>query len=689
MSIENPEIIQIETFISDLLMTLAEGDKQTYLARKSLSSNRDYNPNTIFKALSSNKNQEKINSDDIIFFLQKRGVNCEKIDAKLLIFFYDQDHDNCLSYAEIFNLLGNNIDFSIKYNRNDKISPDLDKSLKIFLEQEIILCKNILILLKKIKFFQNINIHDIFHLLKDYAFITEESINSFLIKNGKKPNKYDIQNIFKRLDINKDETIDFCEFHAFFGFPDCGYCCPCTPCKNCGTKCCDKCLEDVPCYLLGCDHENSKLKCSSISHFCSGICDYSGIKSSKNSVIISKVVNGNKTNVKISDNNINNSMNNSNNKSKILCNSKENKILNSNENITNKNSFKNNIKDSSSLSSVNESQIKQFESTAKYNNTQKSINNQIKINNNNKKISNELPHSHLIYEIKTDKDLYKKENLTNGTKLSDTLFIREGGDRKYCFKECNSLKCSCNPFNNNYQQCHCCGNHNKEKKSLHKKSFSNFDPFSNYESPYSIIDNNTSASKEIYLSNKEYAEKIEQERKKYNNKNNNNKNSSNNFQYTDEVSYSYSQSQQNIPLKNTENSNFFNSKSSDHNTDSENIIYNFPTFNNNKIFKKDENIISSQERDYMKKVEYERKKLLSKNNEYEENNVITSNDLTKTYVPNQEENNSMFMFNDTNGEIPIEENNQKKLNPNEINSQSSSNHCFSIPCFWHFKMFFY
>ena len=58
----------------------------------------------------------------------------------------------------------------------------------------------------------------------------------------------------KRLDINKDGIIDLCELHAFFGFPNCNFCCSCTPCPNCGISCCDECLPDIPCYLHKCIH---------------------------------------------------------------------------------------------------------------------------------------------------------------------------------------------------------------------------------------------------------------------------------------------------------------------------------------------------------------------------------------------------------------------------------------------------
>ena len=61
----------------------------------------------------------------------------------------------------------------------------------------------------------------------------------------------------KRLDINKDGIIDLCELHAFFGFPNCTFCCSCTPCSKCGICCCHECLPDIPCYLHKCVHHQS------------------------------------------------------------------------------------------------------------------------------------------------------------------------------------------------------------------------------------------------------------------------------------------------------------------------------------------------------------------------------------------------------------------------------------------------
>ena len=155
-----------------------------------------------------------------------------------------------------------------KYKNDEELNVKVDRKLYNLLEKEILMARAILALFDEIKHKRDFNIHSAFHALKYYACITGDSINAFLKNCGMRPTAGDIRAIVKRLDINKDDIIDFCEFHAFLGYPDCTFCCPCFPCPNCGVRYCDDCLQDIPCYLLGCDHKgyDSKMKCTSVEH---------------------------------------------------------------------------------------------------------------------------------------------------------------------------------------------------------------------------------------------------------------------------------------------------------------------------------------------------------------------------------------------------------------------------------------
>ena len=258
-----------QNLLARILLALAEGERNVEDARKELSYEDDYDIQTIFKVLDNN-GDNFITAKDLQNYLYEHGLEVNFKEVKLLILFYDQDHDFALTYGEIFKIVhpGKEYPKLPAYIRNKDLNNRVDTKLYNLLEQEILLSRTVLALLDEIKHKKDFNIHNAFHALKYYACITGESINLFLKQCGMDPTSGDIRAIVRRLDINKDEIIDFCEFHAFLGYPDCSFCCPCFPCPNCGIKYCDECLQDIPCFLLGCDHSgmDSKLRCASVEH---------------------------------------------------------------------------------------------------------------------------------------------------------------------------------------------------------------------------------------------------------------------------------------------------------------------------------------------------------------------------------------------------------------------------------------
>ena len=258
-----------KNLLARILLALAEGEKKVEDARKELASEDNYDIQAIFRALDSNKDN-RITPKDIQKYLVDHQLEVNLIEVKLLILFYDQNHSFTLSYGEIFKIVhpGKQMPRLPKYVRDDEINVRVDSKLFSLLEQEIIMARIVLALLDEIKHKSDFDIHLAFHDLKYYACITGDSINSFLNKCGFRPTAGDVRAMVRRLDINKDDIIDFCEFHAFIGYPDCSYCCPCFPCPNCATKYCRECLQDIPCYLLGCNHKgmDSKMRCTSPEH---------------------------------------------------------------------------------------------------------------------------------------------------------------------------------------------------------------------------------------------------------------------------------------------------------------------------------------------------------------------------------------------------------------------------------------
>ena len=258
-----------QNLLCRILISLAEGEHKVEDARKELSNQDFYALPLIFKTLDNNGDQ-RITPKDVQLYLLNHDLDANFKEIKMFLLFYDQDHDYVLTYGEIFKMIHPGKEFikNPKLTNEEELPVKVDRKLFNLLEQEILLARTLISLLEEIKHKKDFNIHSAFHCLKYYACITGDSINLFLKKCGYKLSTGDINAIVKRLDINRDEIIDFCEFHAFMGFPDCKFCCPCFPCGNCGVKYCDNCLQDIPCYILGCDHYkcDSKLKCTSFEH---------------------------------------------------------------------------------------------------------------------------------------------------------------------------------------------------------------------------------------------------------------------------------------------------------------------------------------------------------------------------------------------------------------------------------------
>ena len=249
----------LESKICEILMTLAEAERNIEITRQVLSENKDYNSFQIFSYLDNNK-KNKINILDLLTFLQNKNIFATETEIKFLILYYDRDLDTNLDYEEFINLIESKSSTKKENieNSNEPITFAIEYSLTKLLEKEIIYARKILSLLEDIKGLEDFNIHDIFHLLKEENtnYITSENILKFLNKNYVSFIDNDIELIFNRIDKAKDNIIDLCEFHLFFGFPNCEYNCPFLKCDICGLEPCNNCKIDGPCPL----HKKSNFK---------------------------------------------------------------------------------------------------------------------------------------------------------------------------------------------------------------------------------------------------------------------------------------------------------------------------------------------------------------------------------------------------------------------------------------------
>ena len=243
---------ETEQKLCKLLLILADGERSIEISRQVLSDLKEFDSFQIFKNIDI-EDKNKIDCYSIINFLRIKGIYCTEEEASLIILFYDQDYDNVLSYPEFINVIQS--EKSLKNNLNkppkDKIPFDVDYSLGKLLEKEVELSRKFIYALKDIKCRYDFNIHNLYHKIKYFNSITNESLRVFFQKNEVSFLESDIKLILKRLDLNKDGIIDLCEFHALLGFPDCIYCCPCLSCNSCGKCLCESCYNNIPCYSHG------------------------------------------------------------------------------------------------------------------------------------------------------------------------------------------------------------------------------------------------------------------------------------------------------------------------------------------------------------------------------------------------------------------------------------------------------
>ena len=250
-----------------IFLTLSEGENSIETTRQLLSNNYEYDPFQIFKHLDlCFKN--KIDAHDILSFLISKNIIVNEKEVNLLILFYDINGDGNLSYFEFLNIIQSNNSFKSNksFSKNYYQLPfNIEYYLLKILEKEIQLSRNILNLLSQIKSRYDFNIHEIFHLIKGLNNNTSDGIKNFLEKNNENCFETRINNIIKRLDLNKDGKIDLGEFHTILGYPECSKCCPLNSCFICNCKMCNFCFSDVYCNFHNCFHKNFPLIYSPLS----------------------------------------------------------------------------------------------------------------------------------------------------------------------------------------------------------------------------------------------------------------------------------------------------------------------------------------------------------------------------------------------------------------------------------------
>ena len=249
---------ETESKIIKILKTIAEGENSVEINRKLLSDNSEFDSFQIFVNMAP-KGKEFITPADIVEYFNNKKIFISYTEAKLLVLFYDQNYDGKLSYSEFVPLVESKDSEKKTTTKSpvNQIPLGIEHYVIKLFEKEVDFIKSLIGQLYDLRIKDDFNCHSIYHSLKNVNKITEDSIGDFFEKKLVTFMNEDLIAIIKRLDINKDGIVDLCELHAFFGFPNCTFCCSCTECPVCGICCCDECLSDIPCYLHKCVHHQN------------------------------------------------------------------------------------------------------------------------------------------------------------------------------------------------------------------------------------------------------------------------------------------------------------------------------------------------------------------------------------------------------------------------------------------------
>ena len=239
------------TFFSELINC----ENAVQINRQILSESADFDSHQIFNYLLSNNNSNdnNITALDIKKYLNDNGIEISDQELKMIILFYDINADGKLSFDEFINFVRNekaSLNSKLFRIQDNNISFNINYSLCELFQKEIAVSKIILNVIKELRNKIDFNLHDIYHHLKNGKFITSQGLKIFFAENNLSFIESDIKLLMRRLDLNKDGKIDFCEFHSLLCFDKCPYICLLkNKCNNCGTAYCNECLSEKH----GCD----------------------------------------------------------------------------------------------------------------------------------------------------------------------------------------------------------------------------------------------------------------------------------------------------------------------------------------------------------------------------------------------------------------------------------------------------
>ena len=215
--------IETERRVANFLMTLSEEEIKILKIKNLLINDYDFNPYECFKYLDMNS-KESIDGYDIFNFMKQNYKHITLQESYLIILFYDTKDQNFWSYDNFVHFLAcdsNISNFNPSYIYKNEINNSIKNLLLNIFESELILIKNTLPLVYKIKERYDYDIDDLFRSITKNCYIDKQNINEFLIRNGYiNCPEIKLKAIINRLSLGKNYSVTLCDLKRLF---DTGY----------------------------------------------------------------------------------------------------------------------------------------------------------------------------------------------------------------------------------------------------------------------------------------------------------------------------------------------------------------------------------------------------------------------------------------------------------------------------------
>ena len=208
---------ETEEMICNIFSELINHEAQIDIQKKNFDKIPPIYHELLFKALEEEK-YTYISSFKILGFLKNHSINCTDNEIKAIIKLYDIDKDNHLNYKEFLCLIlsnrkkieNYNLTYSDNNNSISNLPYEIDYEFCKILEMQLSLIRNLEKLLVDLNKRKDFSIYDLFNELKeeDKDEISFIKLSNFMKRNIKKSNNEELRVLFKKLDVNRDGSIN-------------------------------------------------------------------------------------------------------------------------------------------------------------------------------------------------------------------------------------------------------------------------------------------------------------------------------------------------------------------------------------------------------------------------------------------------------------------------------------------------